>query len=203
MADQRIEGTSRNVASRDKRPLDLQRRVRESEEEEEEQESSFSPRGKERQRTRGGRISPRSKKLLRISRKIPSSDGLTKKIIATTVANFIFWTAIGFYTPQLGLWVLGIAGLGLKSVPLLGGLVPGNEIYMISWFIIFLIGLCTMLYAALMFTIRRVDCFGGWKGFIFIVCITGYMVIFINFIPFFVIWIISVVLLQGEKEDKK
>lgn len=132
-------------------------------------------------------------------------EGVVKKIEtatkiarAGTAAGTIFWTAIGFYVPQLGFWLLGIAGLGLEITPVINYVIPGNTLFVASYVVITLIGVSTMAYAALVFTIRGVPCFGGWKGLIFAGCLTAYLVLFINFFPWFIIWLASVILLQSE-----
>ncbi len=123
-----------------------------------------------------------------------------KRVRATTAALTIFSTAIAFYVPQLTLWIIGVIGLSTESVPMVDWLVPGTELYMFTWILIALIGLCTMIYATIVFTLRGVKCFEGWKGLIFIICITGYLILFLNIFPWFIIWIFSVSYLQKEAE---
>lgn len=139
-------------------------------------------------------------RLGRVSKSLPAgADGMVKRVEAGATSILIFWSAIAFYIPQLALWVIGIGVLGLTSVPVLGWFVPGNEVYMACWFIIAIIGVCTMVYSAAVFMFRRIDCFSGWKGLIFILCLTGYLVFFINFAPWYLFWLLAVTLMQGEQ----
>lgn len=136
-----------------------------------------------------------TKKLAR-EEALATAGSVAKQVQAVLVANFIFWTAISFYVPQLVFWLLGILFIGMESVTFVNYFVPGELLYTIMYACIMLIGVCTMVYAAFIFTLRGIDCFGGWKGFIFIVCLAGYLVIGINFFPWFVVWIYSVSYLQ-------
>lgn len=120
------------------------------------------------------------------------------RIKAGGAAITIFWSAIGFYVPQLAFWLIGFAGIGLESVFLVGYVVPGDTLFMISYILILCIGLATMVYATAMFTLRGINCFGGIKGLIFALCLTGYFTFVINFFPWFIIWIAAVTYLQNE-----
>ena len=124
---------------------------------------------------------------------------LIKQVKAIQVSVSIFTSAIGFYIPQIGFWILGIIGLGGGSIPILKYFFPGQTIYMLSYFVVLAIGICTMGYAAFMYSLQRVNCFSGYKGLIFILCLTGYLVMFINIFPWFIIWIWSVPYLQKEE----
>lgn len=144
----------------------------------------------------------RSKKLLPGSlsnnKSVGGNNANIKKIKAAVASNFIFWTAITFYIPQLSLWILGMSALSLESVPVLGYVIPGESLYLISWLIIVIIGIGTMIYATFIFTLRGIPCFDGWPGFVFICCIAGYCVVLVNFLPFFIFWLFTVTLCQRE-----
>jgi hypothetical protein len=121
-----------------------------------------------------------------------------KKVKAGATSITVFWTAIGFWIPQMVLWMIGLFGLGGDAIPFLEYFIPGQLIYILSYVLILLIGLGTMIYAAAVYYIRGVNCFGGYKTAIFILCLTGYLVIFINFFPWFVIWLLAVSMLQDD-----
>jgi hypothetical protein len=123
-------------------------------------------------------------------------DVLVKRIAATQACSVIFWSAIGFYVPQITFWLIGIAGIGLEAIPVVNYVIPGQLLFFVSYAVIFFIGICTMLYSVWILMLRKIDCFSGYKGLIFLLCLDGYMVIFINFIPWFVVWLWSVILLQ-------
>lgn len=126
------------------------------------------------------------------------TNKLHKTIKAGTTSATIFWTAIPFYIPQLSFWLIGIAGIGLESDTVTSYLIPGNTLFIVSYLIIALIGVCTMAYAVFSFTLRGVNSFGGVKGLIFVACLAGYLVVFINFFPWFIVWLVSVAYLQKE-----
>jgi hypothetical protein len=131
----------------------------------------------------------------------PNKNGAAatvKKIQAGVTSLTIFWTSIGFWIPQMVFWMIGIFGLGAGSIPFIDYVIPGELIYMLSYAVIVFIGLCTMFYAATVYYLRRVPFFSGYKGVIFIFCIVGYFVIFINFFPWFTIWLLAVTYLQDD-----
>lgn len=121
-----------------------------------------------------------------------------KRLQAGVTSVTIFWTAIGFWIPQMIFWMVGIFGLGSESIPLFNYVIPGEVIYMLSYIVIVFIGMCTMFYAATVYYFRRVRFFSGYKGIIFIFCIVGYFVIFINFFPWFTIWLLAVTYMQDD-----
>ena len=121
-----------------------------------------------------------------------------KRLQAGVTSVTIFWTAIGFWIPQMVFWMVGIFGLGSESIPLFNYVIPGEVIYMLSYIVIVFIGMCTMFYAATVYYFRRVRFFSGYKGIIFIFCIVGYFVIFINFFPWFTIWLLAVTYMQDD-----
>lgn len=179
---------------------ELLRRVRARERRKQRQQSPLSPEASDRQVRNMTKQLPGSQKLLKFSKAASGEEPLTKKIKASIAANAIFWAAIGFYIPQFIFWIMEIIGFGFESVPIIGDVLPGKELSLASWLIIVLIGTGTMLYATFVFMARGINSFGGWKGLIFILCLTGYLVIFINgMFPWFVIWIFAVVALQDEK----
>ncbi len=126
-----------------------------------------------------------------------SKTGLfIRRLQAGSASLTIFWTAIGFWIPQIVFWMIGIFGLGTTSLPILDYVFPGEVVYVASYVVIAFIGLCTMAYAAFFYFARHINAFGGYKGIIFILCITGYLTLFINFFPWFIIWILAVTYMQ-------
>lgn len=122
-----------------------------------------------------------------------------KKIAAAITSNALFWNTIPFWIPQIAFWILGIAGIGLDSIPVLSSLKVGYGLFFISWLLIAVIGIGSMLYAIMTLTLRGIDNFGGLKGLIFILCLTGYLVIFLNFFPWIILWLWAVTLLQKDE----
>jgi hypothetical protein len=120
------------------------------------------------------------------------------RIKAFSASVPIFSFAIGFWIPQMIFWMVGIFGLGSESIPLFNYVIPGEVIYMLSYVVIVFIGICTMFYAATVYYFRRVRFFSGYKGIIFIFCIVGYFVIFINFFPWFTVWLLAVTYMQDD-----
>ena len=124
---------------------------------------------------------------------------LIKRVKAGQVSIMIFWSAIGFWIPQIAFWMLGLIGIGGESVPLFNYIFPGQVVYMLSYIVIVGVGICTMAYSAFMYAMRGVDCFSRYKGLIFILCLTGYLVIFINAFPWFIVWLTAVSYFQQDE----
>ncbi|MFM2381638.1 MAG: hypothetical protein RLZZ76_405 [Candidatus Parcubacteria bacterium] len=126
-----------------------------------------------------------------------------KSIIANRVKAFgasmgIFTTAIWFALPQIIFWMIGLLGLSGSSIPLASYVFPGELIYMVTYVCIATIGIGTMVYACVFYSVRRVRCFSGYKGVVFVLSLTGYLIIFINFFPWFTIWLVAVTYMQEE-----
>ncbi len=144
----------------------------------------------------------RAQTLMPFSRALHALTGggeSVRKIRATTATTLIMWTALPFYIPQALFWMVGLAGLGIETLPIVGNFSPGLEIFALGYFIAAGIGICSMFYAAWIYTIRGVSCFNGMKTFIFICCLTGYMVVFLNLFPWIVLWLLSVVLIKDDQ----
>ena len=95
--------------------------------------------------------------------------------------------------------MVGLAGLGLETLPVVDAFAPGMEVFVLGYLVAAGIGVCSMVYAAWIYTIRGVACFAGMKAFIFICCLTGYLVVFLNLFPWLILWILSVVLIRDEQ----
>jgi hypothetical protein len=120
------------------------------------------------------------------------NESILEKKRAMGATINILWTMLPFYPIQLMFWFLGFAGLGSETVPIVNWILPGQELFMLSYFIIALIGLCTMFYAAFVFTLYRVKCFSGSRALVFMACLTGYLVFFLNLFPWILFWIVAV-----------
>jgi hypothetical protein len=155
------------------------------------------------------------------------ADTLLLRTRAANAAYIVFWSTIPFFVPQIMFWLLGLGSLGLEQVamtiktaasmpyaPTLPGLstiisflgqlagdaLPGKELFLFFYVLIAGIGFVSMLSAAAIFIFRGIPCFGKWKTVIFLCCLTGYLTIFLNFIPFVLIYAFAVVYLQGRDE---
>lgn len=135
----------------------------------------------------------------RVKRELPK-DGLTNvnRIKAFSASIGIFTTAIWFAIPQFIFWMIGLFGLSGASIPLVGYVFPGELMYMMSYVFIVVIGIGTMMYACIFYSVRRVRFFSGYKGIIFILSLTGYLIIFINLFPWFVLWLVAVTYMQED-----
>ncbi len=129
------------------------------------------------------------------------SAKLKQRVVAVQATTLVFWTAIPFWIPQICFWMLGIAGLGMESIPWLNYVLPGVTLFWLGEIIIVAIGVCTMTYAALILGLRGVNCFGGLKGLVFALCVAGYCAPIANFFPWFVLWLAAIVYLQGKPKN--
>jgi hypothetical protein len=119
---------------------------------------------------------------------------------AVAAGLFILWSTLPFYIPQLVFWLVGLAGIAGESIPFADFVVPGKELFILSYIVIAFIGLCSMAYAIVMFNARGVDCFSGHKSLYLLLCLMGYFVFFINAAPWILFWVLSVMLNQGGEE---
>lgn len=119
-----------------------------------------------------------------------------RQALAAITGYPIIWAAVTFYVIQLLFWFIGLAGLGIELVPLLKEVTPGLELLLISHLIIAAFGTTFMVYAYVMFKRRFIDCSSGVKMLIFLGCLTGYWIFFFNLIPWVIVWVICVIILQ-------
>lgn len=212
MAAPLIVGEARVVRSSSKAQLstetaparsELRRRISTQRQRREQEETPLDE-GQEQQRGQNVERPQRTRLLNRLNKKLSQMPSNVRsdvaKMRATSAAIMIFWSVIGFYIPQITFWFIGIGFIGTKFTPIVGQWIPGETVFAVFWFLIICLGVSTMLYAIAIFTLRRVDYFGGMKGIIFILCLAGYFVPFLNLFPFFIIWIFSVSLLQKKAE---
>lgn len=108
--------------------------------------------------------------------------------VTIAYAVFIFWFV------QLGFWLLGIVGISLELTPVVRYLLPGETLFMTANVVIIAIGIGSMLFGVLVYLLRGVHCFAGWKGLCFIFSVALYCAPFINFLPWIALWGTSVVL---------
>jgi hypothetical protein len=127
--------------------------------------------------------------------------GKVKQAEAVRVSITIFATAIPFWFFQVAIWMVGIGGLGLESIPFANYVMPGDTLYMLSYMLIAGLGICTMVYATFVYGINRINCFGGSKMLVFMFCMTGYLVIFINGFPWFILWLLAVSKMQTTEQS--
>lgn len=193
------EKTARRVNARFERPELLNRIQRREDRKKKIQEREASPLEADKRLKQDNNTYKNLKRAHALKSALPS-NGLTNanRIKAFTASVTIFWTAIGFWIPQIIIWMIGIFGLGAGSIPLLEYVIPGELFYMLSYAVILFIGLCTMFYAATVYSLRRVRFLSGYKGIIFIFCVVGYFVIFLNFFPWFTIWLLAVTYMQDD-----
>lgn len=127
-------------------------------------------------------------------RSLDSGEGQTiAKIQAITAGVFILWGTLPFFVPQFLFWIIGLAGLIVESNFFVGWILPGQETFYVSYIMILVIGTGSMFYAAVMFNLRGVDCFGGHRMLYFLLCLTGYFVVFLNLVPWVALWVLTVI----------
>ena len=112
------------------------------------------------------------------------------QVKAARAGWFIFLTAIPFWVPQIYCWMVGVAGLGSESVWLLSYVIPGETIFTTMNFIISAIGVITMMYAFVVYATAKVNAWSGMKGLVFCFCVAFYCAPFLNFAPWFLLWIV-------------
>jgi len=121
-----------------------------------------------------------------------------KRIKAGSVSITILWSAIWFWIPQFFFWIGGLAGLAGESLWLASWLIPGEAIFGGMNFLVSIIGIITMVYGFMMYSLRSVDAFGGMKGLVFCFCVAFYCAPLLNFFPWFVVWLLVVTYSQGK-----
>lgn len=126
-----------------------------------------------------------------------------RKIRAVVATTFLSWTVLPFYVPQIMMWLLGLSGLGLEGLPVANILFPGTELFMFTYVVIGIIGICSMAYAAWIYTIRLVPCISGNLTLVFILCLTMYLVPFLNLFPWVMPYMIAVVLASRKEEPEE
>lgn len=98
-----------------------------------------------------------------------------------------------FYALQVLLWIGGLAMIGTEEIIIVNMIVPGEELFVASYIMIAVLGLCSMFYAVIMFNLRGIDCFSGHRSLYFLLCLMGYFVFFINLAPWTLIWVVTVI----------
>jgi hypothetical protein len=123
---------------------------------------------------------------------LPQAAGIEQKVWAFSAAYFILACTLPFYAPQLFFFMFGIAGLGLEAIPILDWVVPGTEVFLLAWAFTLLIGVGSMLFAAVIFSLRGIDAFSGSRSFVFICCSIGYLTLFLSIVPWVAVWALYV-----------
>lgn len=136
----------------------------------------------------------------RVLRSLAPENKTTEKIWATAASVLIAWTVLPFYSLQLLFWIVGLASLGLEAVPIADIFLPGTEVFVFTYILIALIGVCSMLYGIWIYTIRGVRCFAGARGLMFACCMTGYLVFFLNLFPWIILWMFAVIYTNTDEE---
>jgi hypothetical protein len=126
-----------------------------------------------------------------------------KTFKAARASWFIFWTAIAFSVPQLNFWIFSLIGIGTESIPFANWVLPGETLFMLSHTVIIAIGITTMIYALLVYSLSLVNCFGGSKFLWFALCVAFYCTPILNGPPWFVLWLWVVTNNQGRGEVKE
>lgn len=121
---------------------------------------------------------------------------------AARVSWFIFGTAISFSVPQVKFWILSLIGMGVESIPFANWVLPGETLFILSYMIVMAIGITTMGYALLIYSLNRVNCFGRFKFLMFALCFAFYCTPILNGIPWFVLWLYVVTTNQGKQDEK-
>jgi hypothetical protein len=187
----RREGIERRRNRRVEEPLTAQEKISQTQNAQDHLEDARTARGI-------GRALGRHKLLRAFA---PENTG-TEQIWATVASTFIFWTVIPFYFFQVIMWVIGLTGIAVETIPLISEASPGTELYILSYAVIALIGIGSMAYAALVYSMRGVRCFAGVRALMFAVCLAGYLVFFINLFPWVLLWMASVILAKVEDEEE-
>lgn len=131
---------------------------------------------------------------------LPSALHAYKTYKAARVSWFIFATAISFSVPQIQFWIFSLIGMGVESIPFASWVLPGETLFMLSYVVVMAIGITTMIYAVLIYTMSLVNCFGRFKFLIFALCVAFYCTPILNGIPWFVLWLYVVTKNQGKVE---
>lgn len=138
----------------------------------------------------------------KLLRSFAPENSATEQIWATVASTFIFWTVIPFYVFQVVMWMVGFAGIATEAAPFVKDIAPGAELFILSYAVIALIGLCSMMYAAFVYTMRGVRCFAGVRTLVFAVCLAGYLVFFLNLFPWIILWMLSVIIAKDDEPDE-
>ncbi len=177
---------------------ELLRKVRSRERRKERAETPLSPEAKEAQVSRAKALLGRG----RLLRALSPQNKTTERIWAIAASGLIAWFVLPFYTLQALFWILGLASLGLEAVPIADIFLPGTEVFVFMYILIALIGVCSMLYAVWIYTVRGVRCFSGVRGLMFACCMTGYLVFFLNLFPWIILWMLCVIYTNTEDQEE-
>ena len=131
-------------------------------------------------------------------RALSSAITTYKRIKAGSVSITIVYGAIWFWIPQFVFWIVGLTGLAGESLWVASWFIPGEAIFGGMNILVSIIGIITMVYAFLMYSLRLVDAFSGMKGLVFCFCVAFYCAPLLNFFPWFVVWLLVVTYSQGK-----
>lgn len=186
----------RKTAAAVQRP-ELLRKVRARERRKERLQEPLTVQEKEAQTQRSKIFLKRARAL----RDVLPENGATEQIITIAATSFIAWTVLPFYPIQFIFWLFGLIGIATEGAPVANLVLPGSELFMLSYIMIALIGMVTMLYAAGMYTMRGVRCFSGMRGLAFICSLTGYLVFFVNLFPWVVLWMLAILYTKNDAAE--
>lgn len=131
---------------------------------------------------------------------------LLQRARAIRTGWIVISTSLVFWPIQVFFWALAIGFFGLaitpgvnilEHIPFLNAATSWSRWFSLSQLLLIgVIGIPMMIYAAFMFIASRVPCFNTTsKVLIFIFCVTGYCVVFLNIIPWVAVWALSVMFL--------
>lgn len=154
---------------------------------------------------RGALKTLRGSTKLRVAKHALADESTGQKVLSAVGTVLASWLIVAIVLPfwfmQFFLWVLGMGGLALESVPLVGWVVPGQSLFYATSFFGAMLGLLFMMIAVVVYLFRGVDCMGGGKGLIFAVLLACSMFSFTYFIPWVFVYCFFVTILQtGERQ---
>lgn len=122
---------------------------------------------------------------------------------AVRASLFIFNTAIYFIVPQFTFGIFSLIGFTGEMVPFFKHFIPGQTVFILCWVIVSFIGLVTMIYALLIYLGNIVNCLGGMKGIVFLLCVCAYFIPLplLNAFPWFILWLWAVSSSQGKSDS--
>lgn len=126
-----------------------------------------------------------------------------RKIRVITASTLISWGVLPFYIPHFLFWILGFFGLSVEAspIPLLDIVLPGTEIFLMSYFVIAFIGLSSLVYAVWIYSLRQIKPFDGPRTLAFALAVTGYLSFFLNLFPWVIFYILVVIYTEKTKSD--
>jgi len=178
---------------------ELLRKIRARERREEREETPLTQEQKQQQTEHARALRGKA----RILRNIAPENQTTEKIWAIAASAHIALVTLAFYPLQFFLWVISLAALGAETVLIVDFFFPGKEIYMFTYLAIAFLGICSMLFGVLIYTLRGVQCFSGIRGLWFAICVTGYLLIFLNFVPWVAIWMLGIIYMAGKTQENE